>query len=65
MADFLVEEFSLFSFFRCVLCICIFAFFCVKAKAQEDNPHHYLYISFPSEYMRTEKNLISLYINVL
>lgn len=40
MADFLVEEFSLFSFFRCVLCICIFAFFCVKAKAQEDNPHH-------------------------
>jgi hypothetical protein len=46
MADFLVEKFSLFSFFRCVLCICIFAFFCVKAKAQEDNPHHNVILVF-------------------
>ena len=37
----------------------------VEAKSHVEMFHHYLYISFPSEYMRTEKNLISLYINVL
>ena len=39
--------------------------FTMEAKAHIQLFHHYLYISFPSEYMRTEKNLISLYINVL
>lgn len=37
----------------------------VEAKSHVEMFHHYLYISFPLEYMRTEKNLISLYINAL
>ena len=37
----------------------------VEARSHVEMFHHYLYISFPSEYMRTEKNLIPLYINVL
>lgn len=37
----------------------------VEARSHVEMFHHYLYISFSSESIRTEKNILSLYINVL
>ena len=37
----------------------------VEAKSHVEMFHHYLYISFPSEWIRTEKNLLLLYFNTL
>ena len=37
----------------------------VEAKSHIEMFHHYLYISFPSEWIRIEKNLLYLYINTL
>lgn len=37
----------------------------VEAKSHVEMFHHYLYICFSSEWIRTEKNLLLLYINTL